>query len=58
MKLKVIAGILGLPLETLRNRDKAWQLELSKKKAQIQQFLALSFGIITVIALVGGTSHV
>lgn len=34
MKLKIIAGILGVPLELLRDRDKAYQLELARKQAQ------------------------
>ena len=35
MKLKIIAGILGVPLEQLRNRDKAYQLELAKKRTRV-----------------------
>ena len=54
MKLKIIAGILGLPLETLRNRDQAYQLELARKKARRTRRLAVAFGIIGAFAICGG----
>jgi hypothetical protein len=35
MKLKIIADVLGVPLEQLRNRDKACQLELAQRRARV-----------------------
>jgi hypothetical protein len=41
MKLKIVAGVLGIPLGTLTKRDKAYQLELSRKRARrLRQWLA------------------
>lgn len=54
MKLKIIAGILGLPLDTLRNRDQAYQLELAREKARRNRLLAIAFAIIGVFAICGG----
>ena len=51
MKLKVIAGILGVPLETLRNRDKAYQLELAKKRARALRLWLAAVGIMMILAV-------
>ena len=48
MKLKIIAGILGTPLDTLRNRDKAYQLQLAKKR---QQKLTAVITAVSLLAL-------
>jgi len=41
MKLKILAGILDIPLEILRNRDQAYQSARAKKKATALIFVAL-----------------
>lgn len=56
MLLKIVAGILGVPLGELTQRDKAYQLELERKKAKrlaqwlsgalLLALLALSAGVI------------
>lgn len=49
MKLKIIAGILGVPLETLRDRDKAYQLAKQKKQSrQLKKWLA----VVSLFALI------
>jgi len=45
MKLKVISGILGLPLEKLRDRDKAYQLQRSRSRMR-----ALTMWLLVVTA--------
>ncbi|MEP2777182.1 MAG: toll/interleukin-1 receptor domain-containing protein [Luteolibacter sp.] len=53
MKLKIIAGILGVPLEELRNRDKAYQLELSRKRARnLYRWLSV-VGLSLILAVIG-----
>lgn len=55
MKLKIIAGILAVPLETLRDRDKAYQLQLSKKRNRVLiqwLFVVVILGVAAVIAAV------
>lgn len=53
MKLKIIAGVLGLPLGTLTQRDKAYQLELSRKRARrLRQWLAV-VGVLGIVAIAG-----
>ncbi len=52
MKLKIIAGILGVPLETLRDRDKAYQLELARKKARTLRLWLAAVGVLAVAAVV------
>ena len=54
MKLKIIAGILGLPLEQLRDRHKAHQLELAHRKARIQRWLTAGFAALACMALTAG----
>lgn len=48
MKLKIIAGILGKPLEILRDRDKAYQLAKAKKR---QRTLTTVIATVSLLAL-------
>ncbi len=42
MKLKIIAGILGVPLGTLTDREKAYQLQQARKRTRsLQRWLAV-----------------
>jgi hypothetical protein len=53
MKLKIIAGVLGIPLGTLTQRDKAYQLELSRKRAKrLRQWLA-AVALLGIFAIAG-----
>ncbi|MDF1812304.1 MAG: TIR domain-containing protein [Verrucomicrobiales bacterium] len=54
MKLKIIAGVLGVPLETLRDRDKAWQLQLAKKRARALRRILVTVSLLALAALAGG----
>jgi tetratricopeptide (TPR) repeat protein len=54
MKLKIIAGILGVPLETLRDRDKAYQLVLAQKRARTLRLWLTAVGVFAIAAVVGG----
>ncbi len=54
MKLKIIAGILGVPLEQLRNRDKAFELELAKKRARTLRLWLAAVGLLALVAIAGG----
>jgi len=53
-KLKLIAGIIGVPLGKLIERDKAYQLALAKRKARIFTAVAAAMAILAVLAVVGG----
>lgn len=54
MKLKVIAGILGVPLEQLRNRDKAYQLQLAQKRSRSLRRWLAAVGMLAIAAIAGG----
>jgi WD40 repeat protein len=54
MKLKVIAGILGVPLEKLTRRDKAYQLEKQRQRAKVLARWLIAVTAIGVIAIVLG----
>ena len=49
MKLKIIAGILGVPLEQLRNRDKAYQLELARRRARVLRLWLAAIGVLSIL---------
>lgn len=54
MKLKILSGILDIGLEKLRNRDKAYQLALEKKRASaLRRWLAM-VAALAGIAVAGG----
>jgi len=53
-KLKIIAGILDLPLGTLTQRDKAYQLKLAQERSRkLSRWLALT-ALLTVLATGAG----
>jgi len=54
MKLKVIAGILGVPLGTLTQRDKAYQLALAQKRARALRRWVVAVSVFAVLAVAGG----
>lgn len=52
MKLKIIAAIIDVPLEALRNRDQAYRLFLAKKRTKtLKRWLSL-VGILLIATLV------
>lgn len=53
-KLKIIAGVLGIPLGTLTQRDRAYQLERERRRARIFRRVAAAMAVLTVAAVVGG----
>jgi WD40 repeat protein len=50
-KLKLLAGVLGIDLEILRNRDQAYQLAIANRKAKLQRRLITVFAILFASAL-------
>ncbi len=53
-KLKIIAGILGVTLEQLRDRDRLHQLELARKRARnLRRWLSTTVALL-LLAIVGG----
>jgi WD40 repeat protein len=54
MKLKVIAGILGVALGTLTKRDTAYQLALAQKRARTLRRWLAAVGLLAILAIVGG----
>ncbi len=53
-KLKIVAGILGVPLGTLTKRDEAYQLARARRRGRIVGTVAVALGIFTIAALVTG----
>lgn len=53
-RLKIIAGILGVPLGTLTKRDKAYQLEKERKRAKIFRSVATALGLLAIAATGAG----
>jgi hypothetical protein len=51
MKLKVIAGILGLPLSRLTQRDRAHQLALAQRRARILRRWLMAVGLLFIVAI-------
>ena len=54
MKLKVIAGVLGIGLGELTERDKAYQQEQAKLRARATRLKATAIGAAALIALAAG----
>ena len=52
-KLKVIAGALGVPLGELTQRDKTFQLNKARQRAQLFRRIAAGFVILALLALAG-----
>ena len=54
MKLKIIAGILGIPLGILTARDKAYQLEKERQRARTLRRWLAAVAVLTLFAVIGG----
>lgn len=54
MKLKIIAGILGVPMEQLRDRDKAYQLQLAQRRTRTLWRWLAAVAMLGVLAIAGG----
>ncbi len=54
MLLKIVAGVLGVPLGVLTQRDKAYQLEKQKQQAKILRRWLVLVGAIGVGAVIAG----
>lgn len=54
MLLKIVAGILGLPLGVLTARDKAYQIERQKQRAKVLRRWLAGISFLAVAALVAG----
>ena len=54
MKLKVVAGILGVALGTLTKRDSAYQLALANQRARVLRRWLAAVGVLAVLAVLGG----
>lgn len=53
-KLKIIAGVLGVPLGELTKRDKAYQLEKIKQKNRNIKRVAAAIGALGILAVIMG----
>lgn len=51
MKLKVISGILGVPLELLRDRDKAYRMELARNRTRVLRRWLMVISTLFLLAL-------
>ncbi|MGQ8364291.1 TIR domain-containing protein [Glaciecola sp. 1036] len=58
MLLKIIAGILGVPLSDLTQRDKEYQLALERQRAKkLRRWLGLTAGLATVAIVAGAFAY-
>lgn len=53
-KLKIISGILGLPLGELTQRDKAYQLIKAKRRATLFRRISITMGVLVLTAAASG----
>ena len=53
MKLKIIAGVLGVPLGELTRRDQAYQLERARKRQRIIVGVAAALAVLLFAAVTG-----
>lgn len=58
MLLKIVAGILGVPLGVLTARDKAYQIERQKQRAKVLRRWLAVISFLAVAALVAGVMAV
>ncbi len=54
-KLKIVAGILGVPLEQLTQRDKAYQLAKAEAATKRFQKIAAGLGVLALAAITAGS---
>ncbi len=50
MKLKILAGIIGVPLGVLTQRDKAHQLQLAQKRTRVLRCWLAAIAILAIVA--------
>lgn len=53
-KLKIIAGILGIPLGMLTRRDAAYQLATARRRARVLRRWLAAVGVLALLATAGG----
>jgi WD40 repeat protein len=53
-RLKILAGILGVPLGTLTQRDRQYQIQRERRRARIFRRVAAAMGLLLVVAIGGG----
>ena len=53
-KLKIIAGVLGVPLGELTKRDQAFQLQKAQHKNRIFKRVATAIGVLALAAIMAG----
>ena len=53
-RLKIIAGILGVPLERLTQRDKIYQLNKARAATRRFRKIAASLGVLALVAVITG----
>lgn len=53
-KLKIISGVLGVPLGELTKRDKAYQLEKIKEKNRRMKRIAMAISALAILAVIMG----
>ncbi len=59
MLLKIIAGILGVPLGELTQRDKEYQLELERQRAKkLRRWLSVVVVLATLAIIAGGLAYI
>ncbi|MGA7326395.1 MAG: TIR domain-containing protein, partial [Rhodomicrobium sp.] len=54
MKLKIIAGVLGVDLASLTRRDAAYQLQLAQRRARVLRRWLTAVGVLALFAIAGG----
>lgn len=54
MRLKILAGIMGVPLTELAKRDRRYRLEQEKKRARVLRLWLSVVGVLLVLSLVAG----
>lgn len=54
MLLKIVAGVLGVPLGVLTKRDKAYQLEKQRQRAKVLRRWLAAVSLLAVVAAVSG----
>jgi formylglycine-generating enzyme required for sulfatase activity len=54
MKLKIIAGVLGVPLGELTRRDQAYQLERARKRQRVIIWVAVALAVLLCLTVAAG----
>ncbi len=51
--LKIVAGVIGVPLGELTQRDKAYQLEKERRRSRLVRRVAVGFVLLALLAVAG-----